>query len=63
MAEMLQEVRDTVEYEGFDYAFRYYSSFEEVSDPEFHRLRLAYKEAATALETYLNERTVGESDA
>jgi Zn-finger domain-containing protein len=45
--ESLQDVRNKVEYEGFDYAFRQYSSFEGVIDPEFHRLRQAYRDAAS----------------
>lgn len=54
-AKTLEDVRYTIEAEGFDYAFRYYSDFEEVDDPEFHRLRLAYKEAADALDDYVPE--------
>lgn len=49
----LQDVRDKIESEGFDYAFRFYSHFKEVEDPEFHRLRTAYVEAANALDSYL----------
>ena len=51
----LQEVRDRVDQEGFDYAFRSYSDFKEVKDEEFHRLRTAYVEAANALDEYLPE--------
>ena len=58
----LQYVRNCIDGEGFEYAFRSYSSFQEVKDPEFHRLRQAYKAAADALEKYVNERTVGEGD-
>ena len=45
-------VRDTVECEGFDYAFRHYSHFEEIKDEEFHRLREAYLKAAEELIDY-----------
>lgn len=51
-ADEKQLVDDVVECEGFDYAFRYYSDFAEVDDAEFHRLRLAYVEAAEELEKY-----------
>lgn len=39
--------------EGFDYCFRSYSSFKEVTDPEFRKLVVAYKDAAQKLEDYL----------
>jgi hypothetical protein len=42
-----------IDNEGFDYAFRYYSSFEDVKDPKFHELRKAYVEAAKALCSYI----------
>lgn len=45
-------VRATVENEGFDYAFRSYSDFEDIKDEEFHELRKAYVEAANALAEY-----------
>ena len=41
--------------EGFDYAFRHYSSFDEVKDPEFHRLRRQYIKAADAIDHYLHK--------
>lgn len=45
-------IQATVENEGFDYAFRHYTHFEEVKDEEFHRLRQAYVAAAEALAEY-----------
>lgn len=62
MATTLQEVRDKIESEGFNYGFRFYSTFEEVEDVEFHKLRVAYVEAAEALEGYLEDNTVGEDE-
>lgn len=50
------EVRDRVEIEGFDYAFRHYSSFSEVKDKKFHALREKYVAAAEALEAYIEGR-------
>lgn len=49
----LQYVQETVECEGFDYAFVDYSDFKEIKDEEFHNLRMAYVEAAEALREYL----------
>lgn len=48
-----ENVRLTIDNEGFDYAFRYYSDFTEVEDEEFHRLRKAYEKAADALDEYV----------
>ena len=39
--------------EGFDYCFRKYSTFEEIDDPEFHKLREAYCNEADKLESYV----------
>jgi hypothetical protein len=41
--------------EGFDYAFRNYSSFDEFKSPEFHRLRRAYVKAADSLDHFLHK--------
>jgi len=38
---------------GFDYVFVDYSSFDEVKDEEFHRLREAYVKAQKELENYI----------
>ncbi len=46
-------VLECVEYEGFDYAFVYYSNFEKVEDGEFHRLRKAFLGARTALMAHI----------
>lgn len=53
----LQDVRDTVEQEGFDYTFRSYSDFEDVKDRTFHDLVSIYTEAADKLEQYLDDNT------
>lgn len=47
-----RRVYDCVENEGFHYCFHDYDDFEEVKDPEFHRLRTAYLDAAKALAEY-----------
>lgn len=52
----LDYVRGTIDNEGFDYAFRHYSDFEdEVKDKAFHKLRKAYLKAANELQEYLGE--------
>jgi hypothetical protein len=43
----------TIDNEGFDYGLRSYSSFPEVKDKEFHRLRQEYIDAAKAIEKYV----------
>lgn len=54
--EELEMVQYRMQAEGFHYCFEHYSSFEEVKDEEFHRLRLAYLEAASRLESYVTEK-------
>lgn len=58
----LADVRDRIEVDGFDYAFRCYSDFKEVEDPKFHRLRLAYVKAAQALDDYIPEMEEDDED-
>lgn len=48
-----RRVLDVVDSEGFDYAFRDYSDFKDIKDKEFHKLRIAYIEAAAALAAYI----------
>jgi hypothetical protein len=46
-------VKNTVDNEGFDYAFVNYSDFkDDVKDEEFHKLRVAYLTARNALAEY-----------
>ncbi|MCH2216803.1 MAG: hypothetical protein MK076_01800 [Flavobacteriales bacterium] len=42
--------------EGFHYCFDGYSSWEEIKDEEFHRLRLNYLQSAKLLEDYINDK-------
>ena len=53
-AKNLDYIRSTIELEGFSYTFEGYSDFEDIKDPEFHRLRRAYVKAARDLKDYLN---------
>lgn len=53
-AKDLDYIRETVENEGFDYAFVHYSDFEEVEDAEFHLRREAFLKARRELAEHLN---------
>lgn len=55
-----KEVKNIIEDEGFDYAFTFYSDFEEVDDPHFHVLRKEYISAAKELDSYIQEKIDGE---
>ena len=44
---------NTIENEGFEYAFESYSDFDEINDPEFHKLRNAYLNALSDLQVYV----------
>jgi hypothetical protein len=52
-AQTINDVKDRVEAEGFEYAFISYSDFAEVNDPEFHRRRKAYVDARNELAAYI----------
>ena len=62
MKENLSDVQYRMDEEGFDYCFRCYSDFEEIEDPRFHELRLAYIKAAEELENYINEHSENEDE-
>ena len=47
--------------EGFDYCFDGYSSWGDVKDKEFHKLRKAYLKAKNVLETYVKSK-IGEEE-
>lgn len=42
--------------EGIHYCFDGYSNWEEIKDPEFHRLRLNYLEAVEAITNYVTKK-------
>lgn len=46
-------VKDVIDNEGFEYTFINYSDFEDIDDELFHKLRIAYVEAAEALAEYV----------
>lgn len=51
-----QMVQYRMEAEGFHYCFNDYSSFEEIEDEEFHKLRLKYLKSAKKLKKYINNK-------
>ena len=46
-------VRDKCDNEGFDYNFMYWSSYGDIKDDEFHKLRKEYIEAHRKLAKYI----------
>jgi hypothetical protein len=54
--EEFQQVQYRIRSEGLHYCFAHYSEFGEIIDPEFHRLRTAYLEAAGELEAYVDKK-------
>lgn len=46
-------VRETIENEGFGYAFLDYSDFEDIKDEKFHELRKAFIKAQQELDDYI----------
>lgn len=54
--EEFEMVQYRMEAEGFHYCFKNYSSFDEIEDPKFHELRLAYLAAADALAEYVDTK-------
>ncbi len=46
------QLQGVCENEGFDYAFRFKSSFSDIKDKKFHKLRKAYVKAAQELSDY-----------
>ena len=42
--------------EGMDYCFEHYSSFEEIEDEEFHKLRLEFLEITKKLKSYVENK-------
>lgn len=51
-------VRCKMDDEGFHYCFKHYSTFPEINDDEFHKLRKNYLESAKKLEDYVNEKAM-----
>ena len=43
-------------HKGIDYCFEHYSSFEEIKDEEFHRLRLGFLQHMKELREYIDKK-------
>lgn len=54
--EELKMVQYRMENEGFHYCFKHYSSFKEVEDEEFHKLRKEYLKISKELESYVQNK-------
>jgi len=51
-----QSVQYRMDDEGFDYCFENYSSWDEIKDEEFHRLRLGFLQHMKELREYIDKK-------
>ena len=51
-----QAVSYRMDSEGIDYCFEHYSSFEEIEDEEFHKLRLEFLESMKKIREYVKDK-------
>jgi hypothetical protein len=51
-----QMVQYRMDNEGIDYCFEHYSSFEEIKDEEFHKLRLGFLESMKKIREYVKDK-------
>ena len=49
-------VRYRMDNEGIDYCFEKYSSFEEIEDEEFHKLRLEFLDSMKKIRSYVENK-------
>lgn len=54
--ENFESCKYKIKAEGIHYCFDGYSNWEEIKDPEFHRLRLNYLEAVEAITNYVTKK-------
>ena len=54
--ENLGMVRYRMDNEGIDYCFEKYSSFEEIKDEEFHKLRLEFLDSMKKIREYVKDK-------
>ena len=54
--ENFEMVRYRMDAEGFHYCFKHYSSFREVEDEEFHRLRNEFLTSMKNIEEYVENK-------
>jgi hypothetical protein len=51
-----QAVSYRMDNEGIDYCFEHYSSFEEIKDEEFHKLRMEFLESMKKIREYVKDK-------
>lgn len=51
-----EAVRYRMDDEGMEYCFKHYSTFEEIEDEEFHKLREEFLESSTKLREYVENK-------
>jgi hypothetical protein len=51
-----QAVSYRMDNEGIDYCFEHYSSFEEIKDEEFHKLRLEFLNSMKKIREYVKDK-------
>lgn len=51
-----QMVRYRMDNEGLEYCFKHYSSFEEIKDKEFHKLRKKLLETMEEMRNFVEEK-------
>jgi hypothetical protein len=56
LLEDFADLRSRMNQEGFHYCFKHYSSFSDIEDQEFHKLRKSYLSAADKLEKYIVDK-------
>jgi hypothetical protein len=50
-----ESILSIIDAEGFDAAFRHYSNYRDISDPQFHQLKANYVDAARELLDYIQQ--------
>ncbi len=55
-------VKSKMRDEGFHYCFMHYSSFPEIQDEKFHKLRKKYLKASLKLEKHINKKIENQFD-
>jgi hypothetical protein len=55
--EKFQDVAYRIKNEGVEYTFKHYSTFEEIEDKEFHKLRKYLIQHIDLMDFYLKKRT------
>ena len=54
--ENYESVRYRMDDEGMDYCFEHYSSFDEIEDEEFHKLRNEFLESVKKIRSYVENK-------